>query len=121
MAKLRQHIDRGRSSDCTPLRIDVLEALRAVHPDLEFDVKNIKHRDDSFAFLVKARIRGAPVTLETIAEIKHLRIDRPVGNHQVVGYRPGAAKPYVLRDATGDEYEAGAAYVEKVFSRKLGA
>lgn len=116
--ELPTRLTEAKSEHKTALRRLLEERLRDLHPDLEFRVKDIKHRPDQFAFWVKATVVSAKPTIQTIIEKKQLFSSND--EYDLVGYREGRLKPYVLRKReTGDEYEAGPKFVEKVFSRNL--
>lgn len=118
MLELPKRITVPEGKDRAALKYAVLEALKNLHPDLYFDVKNIKYDTDGFFFGVSATVRRPPEALREVADAKGLRTMERIGEFSLVDYCPGRKKPYILRRKDGETYEAGESFVQKVFSKK---
>lgn len=119
MLKLREHIDVPNGADRAALKYAVLDALKGLHPDLMFAVKDIKYDETGFFFNVACDVRRPPEALREVAEKQGLRTMERIGEFSLVDYVPTRRKPYVLRKKDGTMYEAGEAFVKKVFAKEV--
>ncbi len=117
---LPEEICKVEGKDRAALKYAVQEALRSVHPDLKFHVKSITFNEHAFVFEMEAAPRRAPKSLRAVAQERGLKTMERIGEFSLVDYQPtNRKKPYILRGRNGDLYEAGEAFVDKVFSNKV--
>lgn len=117
--KLPEKITRVNGEDRAALKYAIMEVLKDLHPDLYFDVKNVKYDDEGFFFGLACGVRNPPDCLREVAAREGLRTMERIGEFALVDYVPGKKKPYVLRRKNGDFYTAGEDFVKKVFSKNV--
>lgn len=115
---MKKRYDALGSADIADIRRAINERLKGLHPELVFKAKDIRWDHDQLFVDLRVRVTDS---VADVARSRGLTLEK-VGEYTLVGFEPtrNPKKPYVLRKNTGEEYEAGISFVEKMFRQRIG-